>query len=66
MKQDETHDLISHIKLEKKEHYKDNEQVGINYIYLDDTLIHKVPIYAKKEKQKKTETIFDKIRAWLT
>ena len=65
MKQDETHDLISHIKLEKKENYKDGEQVGTNYIYLDDILIHKVPIYARKENKKKTETIFDKIRAWL-
>ena len=63
MKHDETRNLVSHIKLEKKENYKSDEQVGIAYIYLDDTLIKKEPIYAKKII-KKEETIFDKIRAW--
>ena len=64
LKKEETHNLISHIKLEKKKNYKDGEEVGINYIYLDDTLINKVPIYAKKIN-KKENTIFDKIREWL-
>ena len=64
MKQDETHNLISHIKLEKKQNYQDGDRVGTNYIYLDDTLIEKVPIYAKKQ-DKKEKTIFDKIRKWL-
>lgn len=64
LKKEETRNLISHIKLEKKKDYKTDEQVGINYIYLDDTLINKVPIYAKKTIKKET-TIFDKIRMWL-
>lgn len=64
MKHDETRNLVSHIKLEKKENYKSDEQVGIAYIYLDDTLIKKEPIYAKKIDKTKKETIFDKIRAW--
>lgn len=63
MKQDETHNLISHIKLEKKEEYEDGERVGTNYIYLDDVKVATEPIYAKKII-KKEETIFDKIRAW--
>lgn len=63
MKQDETHNLISHIKLEKKEDYEDGERVGTNYIYLDDVKVAGEPIYAKKIAKKK-ETIFDKIRAW--
>jgi len=63
MKKEETHNLISHIKLEKKEEYDDGEQVGTNYIYLDDTLVKEVPVYAKKIT-KKTETIFDLIRKW--
>lgn len=63
MKQDETHNLISHIKLEKKEDYEDGERVGTNYIYLDDVKVAAEPIYAKKIAKKK-ETIFDKIRAW--
>ena len=65
MKKEETHNLISHIKLEKKENYQDGDRVGTNYIYLDDKLIEEVPIYAKKNKQYKNKTIFDKIRKWL-
>ena len=65
MKQDETYDLINHIKLEKKVDYQDGDRVGTSYIYLDDTLVKEVPIYAKKQEQKK-ETILDKIRKWLT
>ena len=65
MKQDETYDLINHIKLEKKVDYQDGDRVGTSYIYLDDTLVKEVPIYAKKQEQKK-ETILDKIRKWFT
>ena len=65
MKQNETHNLISHIKLEKKDNYKDGDKVGTNYIYLDETLVKEVPIYAKKIKKYKNKTIFDKIRHWL-
>jgi len=66
MKQDEIHNLINHIKLEKKEEYQDGDKVGTNYIYLDDTLIKEEPIYAKKIKSNKKETIFDLIRKWFT
>ena len=65
MKQDETYDLINHIKLEKKVDYQDGDRAGTSYIYLDDTLVKEVPIYAKKQEQKK-ETLLDKIRKWLT
>lgn len=64
MKQDETHNLISHIKLEKKEHYKDGEQVGTIYIYLDDTLVNETEVYAKNLSKSKKETLIDRIRAW--
>ena len=66
MKQDETYDLINHIKLEKKEYYQDGDRVGTSYIYLDDTLVNEVPIYAKKVDNNKKETILDKIRKWFT
>ena len=64
MKKEETHNLINHIKLEKKKNYKDGDKVGTSYIYLDDTLIKEEPIYAKKEKINKQKTIFDIIRSW--
>ena len=66
MKQDETYNLINHIVLEKKENYHDGDQVGTSYIYLDDKLIDEIPVYAKKNKINKNETIFDLIRKWLT
>ena len=62
LKQDEKYNLINHIKLEKKENFKDDEQVGTSYIYLDDTLVKEVPIYAKNKKVK--QNIFEKIRSW--
>lgn len=65
LKQDETYDLINHIKLEKREEYQDGDRVGTSYIYLDDTLVNEVPIYAKKKSNKK-ESLLDKIRKWFT
>ena len=62
LKQEEKYDLVNHIKLEKKEQFKDDEQVGTSYIYLNDTLVKKVPIYAKNKKIKLT--LFDKLRSW--
>ena len=51
LKKEETHHLISHIKLEKKKNYQTGDIVGTNYIYLDDTLVGKVNIYAKSPQK---------------
>jgi len=64
LKKDETKSLISHIKLEKRNNYQDGEKIGTNYIYLDDTLLKEIDIYAKKEKTKKKLSLFKKIRKW--
>ena len=53
LKKNESSSLISHIKLEKKKNYKDNEKVGTNYIYVGDTLVHTEDIYAKRIKKNK-------------
>lgn len=53
LKKGESKSLVSHIKLEKKNNYKNNDIVGNNYIYLGKTLVHTEPIYAKKTKTKK-------------
>ena len=63
LKKDETRSLISHIKLEKINNYKDGEKVGNNYIYLGNTLVHEEDIYAKKNKSRK-ESFFSKLRKW--
>lgn len=65
LKQSETHNLISHIKLEKKDNYEDSDQVGINYIYLDNTLIKSIPIYAKKIENN-NKNIFTRIKEIFT
>lgn len=65
LKQSETYNLISHIKLEKKDNYKDFDQVGVNYIYLDNTLIKSVPIYAKRVSTK-SKNIFTRIKEIFT
>ena len=48
----ETKNVISHIKLEKKKHYKNNEKVGTSYIYVGKKLVHKEDIYARKTNKK--------------
>ena len=53
LKKNEPRYLVSHIKLEKKSNYKDNDKVGVNYIYLGDTLVHTEDIYAKRIKKNK-------------
>lgn len=53
LKKGESKSLVSHIKLEKKNNYKNNDIVGNNYIYLGKTLVHTEPIYVKKTKTKK-------------
>lgn len=52
LKKGESKSLVSHIKLEKKKNYKDNDIVGTNYIYLGNNLVHKEPIYAKRTKKR--------------
>ena len=53
LKKGESKALISHIKLIKKNNYKDGDKVGVNYIYLGDKLVHEEDIYAKNVKKKK-------------
>ena len=55
----ETKNVISHIKVEKKKHYKNNEKVGTSYIYVGKKLVHKEDIYARKTNKK--ESIFKRI-----
>ena len=58
LKKGESKSLISHIKLEKKKNYQDGDKVGINEIYLGDTLVHTEDIYAKRTTKKKIKKWF--------
>ena len=62
IKKDESKSLVSHIKLTKNRNYKDNDKVGVNYIYIGNTLVHQEDIYAKKCNSK--ENIITKIQKW--
>ena len=62
---EESKKLKLNINLEKKERYKNDDMVGTNEIYLNDKKIYTVPIYAKKNTNRKTKkNIFKKIGEW--
>ena len=64
LKNNERKSLISHIILEKKDNYQDNDKVGINQIYLGDTLLYEEDIYIIKNSSIKKKSIFTKIKEW--
>lgn len=66
LKKSEKGSLISHIVLEKKNNYCDNEKIGINQIYLDDELLYEEDIYIVKKSSVKKKNIFDRIKEWFS
>ena len=56
--------LISHIILEKKENYNNNEKIGKNQILLGDALLYEEDIYIIKKDSNKKENIFERIKKW--
>lgn len=66
LKKNETKKLVSHIKLEKKKKYKENDQVGINEIYLDDKLIHIEKIYVSSKYIKTKKSLLEKLKEILS
>lgn len=64
LKKSEKGSLISHIILDKKENYNNDDKVGINQIYLGDTLLYEEDIYIIKNTTIKKKSIFDKIKEW--
>lgn len=63
LKKSEKRSLVSHIILEKKTNYKNNDLVGINQILIGDKLLYEENIYIEKNK-KESKNIFNKIRKW--
>ena len=64
LKKNEKGNLISHIVLDKKERYNNDDKVGINQIFLDDTLLYEENIYIKKNSVVKKKNVFMKIKEW--
>lgn len=52
--------LVNKIKIDEKKYYKNNEEIGKNYIYSNDELLLEEKIYIDKKKQK--DNIFNRIR----
>lgn len=66
LKKSEKGSLISHIILEKKESYNNDDKVGVNQIYLGDTLLYEEDIYIIKNDSVKKKSIFDRIKEWFS
>ena len=65
LKKSEKGSLISHIVLEKKDNYNTDDKVGVNQIYLDDTLLYEEDIYIiKNSSDVKKNIIWDRIKEW--
>ena len=61
LKKEEVGNLIGKIVLEKKEKYKENDQVGEYLIYFNEKLMQKEPIYIKNVKKTKKRLLLTKI-----
>ena len=66
LKKSEKGNLISHIILEKKNNYNNDDKIGINQIYLDNKLLYEEDIYIIKKNSVKKKSIFTKIKEWFS
>lgn len=66
LKKSEKNNLISHIILEKKKDYNNDDKIGINQIYLDNNILYEEDIYIIKKDSIKRKNIFDKIKEWFS
>ena len=64
LKEDETGNLISHVKLTKLKNYQNNEEVGVNEIYLDDKLLTTTKIYVHKNQEEEKKSFWETIFSW--
>lgn len=64
LKKTEKRNLISHIVLEKKQNYNNNDKIGVNQIYLDNNLLYEEDIYITKNNKITKKNIFQKIKEW--
>lgn len=64
LKKDEKRSLISHIVLEQKKDYQNNQKIGVNKIYLGKELLYEEDIYIIKKDNVKKKNIFIKIKEW--
>lgn len=64
LKKSEKGSLISHIILEKKDSYNTGDKVGVNQIYLGDTILYEEDIYIIKNSNIKKKGIFARIKVW--
>lgn len=64
LKKNEKNSITSHIIINKKEEYKDNDKVGRINVFLGNNPIISEDIYVIKGKKTSKDNIFDKIKKW--
>lgn len=64
LKKDEKGSLVSHIVLEKKDNYNNDDKIGVNQIYLNDSLLYEEDIYIIKNSNSRKKSIWDRIKKW--
>ncbi len=64
LKEQEKKDIVLDIVLEKAKNYDNEDKVGVVNIKLGDVLLKEVPIYVKKQKIEKKQTLGAKIKGW--
>lgn len=64
LKKDEKGNLVSHIVLGKKDRYNSHDKIGVNQIYLDNTLLYEEDIYVIKNSINENKSIWKKIKEW--
>lgn len=60
----ETKSLTSHIILEKKDNYNNDDRIGKNQILLGDSLLYEEDIYIIKNNSVKKKSLLDRIKMW--
>lgn len=60
----ETKSLTSHIILERKDNYNNNDKIGKNQILLGDSLLYEEDIYIIKNNSVKKKSLLDRIKMW--
>lgn len=64
LKKEERKFLISHVLLEKRDNYNNNDKIGVDKVYLGEEFLYEEDIYITKSPFSKKNGIFTKIKEW--
>ena len=61
LKNNETNNILLNFKLEKKQNYNNNDEVGIVEVFINNNKVHEEKIYVRVSKK---FSFWDKLKAW--